>query len=104
VFAGKECARALAIMSTDPADCNGKVADLPNDKKEVLRDWQRKFLGKYRVVGAIEGAAWDTTTRSPTRTFKRPKPSGHNTPIVVAVAGVAVAGAAVALSVLLARS
>jgi hypothetical protein len=103
IFAGKECARALALMSTDPADCNSKVADLADAKKEVLRDWQRKFLGKYRVVGAVEGAAWDTTIRSPTRT-RRSKPTGHNAPLILAVAGVAVTGAVLALSLLFARS
>ena len=54
MFAGKECARALALMSTNVEDCNGRVADLDPEKKAILRDWQRKFLGKYPVVGAIE--------------------------------------------------
>lgn len=62
VFAGKECARALALMSTDAKDCTARVGDLDDKQKQTLRDWERKFMGKYKVVGALHGAAWDTGT------------------------------------------
>jgi len=59
VFAGKECARALALMSTSADDCNGNTDDLPEDKKQILRDWEVKFMGKYRVAGALASSGID---------------------------------------------
>jgi hypothetical protein len=81
-------------MSTDSADCRGEVSDLPDDKKAILRDWQRKFLGKYPVVGALQGAAWDTSTMAHNKVAPEHKPSGHNAPLIIAAAGVVMAGAA----------
>eukprot|EP00798_Chlamydomonas_sp_ICE-L_P030375 gene30375-35381_t len=50
-FAGRECARALALMSTELSDCNDKVDDLPPHEKETLRDWIGRFSVKYPIVG-----------------------------------------------------
>lgn len=50
-FAGKECSRALALMSTDEADCNGNLEGLGFTELDVLRDWTAKFTMKYPIVG-----------------------------------------------------
>ncbi|GMH32947.1 hypothetical protein BSKO_00781 [Bryopsis sp. KO-2023] len=52
VFAGRECARALAKMSTSKEDCNDDLDDLTESEFEVLDGWIRK-LEKYPVVGKI---------------------------------------------------
>jgi len=52
-FAGKECARALAMMSTEEADCNGNLEGLGFTELDVLRDWEAKFHIKYPIVGSI---------------------------------------------------
>ena len=41
IFAGKECSRALALMSLKPEDCNSKLTDLDESKIKVLNDWQK---------------------------------------------------------------
>lgn len=52
-FAGKECARALALMSTEEEDCNGNLEGLGFTELDVLRDWEAKFNVKYGIVGKI---------------------------------------------------
>lgn len=52
-------------MSTDAKDCTARVGDLDEKQKQTLRDWERKFMGKYKVVGALQGAAWDTGEHAP---------------------------------------
>ena len=52
-FAGKEGARALALMSTELSDCNDNVDDLSYVEKETLRDWKLKFNGKYPIIGTL---------------------------------------------------
>jgi membrane-associated progesterone receptor component len=52
-FAGKECARALALMSVDPQDCCGDLEGLGHSERETLRDWVAKFDFKYPVVGKM---------------------------------------------------
>lgn len=52
-FAGRECARAFALLSTDTADCNNNLEGLNSMDKENLRDWQAKFYSKYSIVGEI---------------------------------------------------
>lgn len=54
-FAGKECARALALMSTEEADCHGDLEGLGYTELDILRDWEAKFYFKYPVVGKIVG-------------------------------------------------
>ncbi len=41
IFAGKECSRALALMSLKPEDCNSKLDDLDQSKIKILDDWQK---------------------------------------------------------------
>lgn len=53
-FAGKECSRALAHMSTRAEDCTGDVSDLTDAQKGVLREWEQKFMGKYEAVGMLQ--------------------------------------------------
>jgi membrane-associated progesterone receptor component len=55
-FAGRECARALALMSTAEADCNDSIDDLGYLEKENLREWTAKFTYKYPIVGRIVSA------------------------------------------------
>lgn len=52
-FAGKEVARAFALLSTDTADCNDNLEGLSYTELENLREWTAKFNFKYPVVGRI---------------------------------------------------
>ena len=52
-FAGRECARAFALVSTDVADCVGDVSGLGALEMDNLRDWRAKFEYKYPVVGRV---------------------------------------------------
>lgn len=52
-FAGRECARAFALVSTDVADCVSDVSGLGALEMDNLRDWRAKFEYKYPVVGKI---------------------------------------------------
>lgn len=52
-------------MSTSADDCSGDVSDLAPSKIEILRDWERKFQGKYCVVGAMEGSGIDLSAYEP---------------------------------------
>mmetsp|Transcript_28129 Transcript_28129/g.71726 ORF Transcript_28129/g.71726 Transcript_28129/m.71726 type:complete len:237 (-) Transcript_28129:118-828(-) len=54
-FAGHECARALALISTDLKDCNGDLSDLGYAELENLREWDAKFRFKYPIVGKLIG-------------------------------------------------
>lgn len=96
-FAGKECSRALALMSVRLEDCNGKLSDLPDDKLRVLRDWELKFMRKYPVAGAVAGAGVDLAQYQRKSQEMRIEddehaPAGHSKPIVIGIT--AVAGAA----------
>ena len=50
-FAGRECARALALMAVDPKECNDELGDLDERQLKTLEDWIHKFQTKY-------GHAW----------------------------------------------
>lgn len=52
-FAGRECARAFALLSTEVSDCNNNLEGLGPVEMEHLRDWQAKFNAKYPIVGKI---------------------------------------------------
>lgn len=52
-FAGRECARAFALVSTDTADCVSDLSGLGPMEMESLRDWRAKFDFKYPVVGSV---------------------------------------------------
>ena len=54
LFTGRDCSRALAKMSLDPADVSRDVSDLTADELKVLDDWVVKFEAKYPVVGRVE--------------------------------------------------
>ena len=52
VFAGQECARALAKMSKDKADCTKDLSGLSDREFEILCDWEVRFR-KYPIVGQV---------------------------------------------------
>ena len=52
-FAGRECARAFALLSTDTKDCIADIDGLDKMELDNLRDWQEKFYSKYKLVGRI---------------------------------------------------
>lgn len=54
VFAGRECARALAIMKVDAAECNSQLEDCSEKQLKTLQDWIIKFNAKYPVVGQVQ--------------------------------------------------
>ena len=56
-FGGRECARALATMSTELGDCVADVEGLSAAEMDTLRDWQAKFWQKYPVVGRVVAGA-----------------------------------------------
>jgi hypothetical protein len=99
-FAGKECSRALALMSVREEDCSGKLSDLPEDKLKILRDWELKFMRKYPVVGAVAGAGVDLAQYQRQSSEMRavddePIPTGHHKPLMIGIT--AVTGAALFL-------
>eukprot|EP00892_Ulva_mutabilis_P008875 jgi/Ulvmu1/635/UM010_0005.1 len=104
VFAGKECARALALMSTKVEDCTGETEDLPEDKKQILRDWEVKFMGKYRVAGALANSGIDLSQYEEQMKVVSEddghQPSGHRAPLLLGIAGVVAAAAAVVGSII----
>lgn len=52
-FAGRECARAFALLSTDTKDCVDNIDGLDKMELDNLRDWQEKFYTKYKLVGEV---------------------------------------------------
>lgn len=52
-FAGRECARAFALLSTDTDDCSENTEGLDKMELDNLRDWQEKFHTKYKLVGRV---------------------------------------------------
>lgn len=53
VFAGRECARALAFMKIDEESCTGDIGGATEQQLKTLADWKAKFDAKYRVVGKV---------------------------------------------------
>ncbi|KAK4282047.1 hypothetical protein QN277_013469 [Acacia crassicarpa] len=53
MFAGKECSRALALLSFKPVDINGNLEDLSEEDLVILEDWEYKFIEKYVKVGQL---------------------------------------------------
>lgn len=103
MFAGRECARALALMSTKVQDCSADVADLAPDKLKTLSDWEDKFQGKYAVVGSLAGSGADAAPfqgqadeiREALEAARPPAPAGAGrAPLLTALAALAVAGVA----------
>ncbi|KAK9808787.1 hypothetical protein WJX72_003685 [[Myrmecia] bisecta] len=52
-FAGKECARAFALLSTELEDCNDDLDGLSATEIGQLRDWEAKFFYKYPIIGKL---------------------------------------------------
>ncbi|KAL5079358.1 hypothetical protein RYX36_007779 [Vicia faba] len=53
MFAGKECSRALALLSFKPQDINGNLQGLDESDLTILQDWEYKFIEKYPKVGQL---------------------------------------------------
>ena len=53
MFTGKECSRALALLSFKPADINGNLEGLGEEELTILEDWEFKFKEKYVKVGQL---------------------------------------------------
>lgn len=51
IFAGKEVARALAVMSLKDEDCSNDLAGLTDKQMNTLQEWEDKFKTKYEIVG-----------------------------------------------------
>lgn len=54
-FAGREVARAFALLSTELSDCRDDLEGLSYLELENLREWTAKFDYKYRVLGYVKG-------------------------------------------------
>lgn len=61
-FAGRECARAFAMVSTEVDDCNDNLEDMSPAEMDSLRDWESRFYSKYPIIGNVqsEGQRADT--------------------------------------------
>jgi membrane-associated progesterone receptor component len=53
VFAGRECARALAIMKVALEECNAYLDDVDEKAIKTLNDWEAKLSAKYAIVGEV---------------------------------------------------
>eukprot|EP00879_Flechtneria_rotunda_P004699 GHRR01004963.1.p1 GENE.GHRR01004963.1~~GHRR01004963.1.p1 ORF type:complete len:139 (+),score=28.53 GHRR01004963.1:107-523(+) len=53
VFAGKECARALAFMKVTAEDCNDSLEGATEAQLKTLSDWEAKFIQKYGIAGHV---------------------------------------------------
>lgn len=52
-FAGRECARAFAMVSTELDDCNDNLEDMSPAELDSLRDWESRFYFKYPIIGKV---------------------------------------------------
>ena len=53
MFAGKEVARALGLMSLKEEDCSADLTDLTEKQLHTLHEWEEKFKTKYDIVGLV---------------------------------------------------
>jgi hypothetical protein len=65
IFAGKEVARALAIMSVKAEDCTDDLQNVTEKQLGTLKEWEAKFNVKYPVVGEVPPTPHLTLTTSP---------------------------------------
>eukprot|EP00803_Ostreobium_quekettii_P004066 evm.model.scf_2139.3 EVM.evm.TU.scf_2139.3 scf_2139:16167-17146(-) len=59
VFAGRECARALACLEVRRALCNANLRGLDASQMENLEMWVQRFKAKYPVIGMVRFAGED---------------------------------------------
>ncbi|KAF6255702.1 cytochrome b5-like heme/steroid binding domain-containing protein [Scenedesmus sp. NREL 46B-D3] len=52
-FAGKEVARAFALVSTEVSDCSDDLSGLGPVELDTLREWEAKFNSKYPIIGKL---------------------------------------------------
>lgn len=52
-FAGRECARAFAMVSTEVSDCNASLEGLSAAEMDSLYDWESRFYNKYPIIGNL---------------------------------------------------
>ncbi|KAI8466241.1 MAG: cytochrome b5-like heme/steroid binding domain-containing protein [Monoraphidium minutum] len=60
-FAGREVARAFAMLSTELSDCHDDLGGLAHIELENLREWEEKFNWKYPIIGTLTGKALSET-------------------------------------------
>ena len=53
IFAGREVARALGIMSLEEKDCTDDLSGLTEKQLGTLQEWEDKFKTKYEIVGRV---------------------------------------------------
>ena len=53
MFSGKDCSRALALLSFELGDFIGDLSGLDEVELGQLEDWVETFDGKYRTLGAL---------------------------------------------------
>ena len=56
LFAGRDASRALATMNLSEEALTNEwddLADLAKDEKQILREWEEKFVLKYKCIGAL---------------------------------------------------
>lgn len=56
LFAGRDASRALATMNLSEDALMTEwddLADLAKDEKQILREWEEKFVMKYKCIGAL---------------------------------------------------
>mgnify|MGYP001811284939 CR=1 FL=1 len=56
-FAGREVARAFAMLSTELSDCHDDLEGLAHIELENLREWEEKFNWKVRRAGRARARA-----------------------------------------------
>ena len=57
LFAGRDASRALATMNLSQDALKTEwddLADLAKDEKQILREWEEKFVIKYKRIGALQ--------------------------------------------------